>query len=120
MNAPSRGCTERTLRPRTGLPGSELPSAPTAPCRVLAVVLNYGSTRLFRCYFSPGAVGLAVLGPGRVLAEECAFGPLHAAVRVARPGDDLVGETELSLTHCSALVPAGEGDRQLDLFRAGS
>ena len=73
----------------------------------LAVVLNYGSALVSRCYFAPGSVGLAVLGPGRVKAEECAFGPLHASVRVARTSDDLAGETELTLSHCTALVPAG-------------
>jgi hypothetical protein len=71
----------------------------------VAVVMSGGSTAFDRCYFAPGAGGLAVDGPGRVDFSECALGPEHAAVRVVRPHGDTAGTTEMSFTHCSALLP---------------
>ena len=71
----------------------------------VAVVLAGGSASFSRCYFAPGSGGLTANGPGRVSAGECAFGPQHSAVRVLRPGGDLKAETEITLTHCSTLLP---------------
>jgi serine/threonine protein kinase len=71
----------------------------------VAVVLAGGSASFSRCYFGPGSGGLTANGPGRVSAGECAFGPQHSAVRVLRPGGDLRAVTEITLTHCSTLLP---------------
>ncbi len=59
---------------------------------------------MFRCYFAPGCIGLEVDGPGKVTASECAIAPQFAAVRVIRSAIDLVGDTELTFSHCSALL----------------
>ncbi|HKB06485.1 MAG TPA: serine/threonine-protein kinase [Gemmataceae bacterium] len=72
----------------------------------LSVVLRGGLAVLAKCYFAPGCVGLFVDGPGRVAATDCALGPQNAGVRVGRTAE-AAGETELSLTHCSALLPNG-------------
>src|SRR4051794_13494666 len=78
---------------------------PANGAAAVAVVLGGGSASFFRSYFAPGSGGLAVDGPGRLSALECALGPQHAAVRVLRPAGDLRGTTEVTLTHCSALLP---------------
>src|SRR5262249_1589498 len=70
----------------------------------LGIVLRGGSARLAHCYFAPGSVGVTVAGPGRVTASECAIAPHHAGVRIVRTPADPAGETELTLTHCSALM----------------
>jgi hypothetical protein len=70
----------------------------------LAVALKGGIANLLRCYFAPGCVGLEVDGPGKMTATECAIAPQHAGVRVSRSAADAVGETELNLIHCSALL----------------
>ena len=60
-------------------------------------------TRLTRCYFARGAVGVGVLGPAELRAEDCVFAPQQAVVRVTRPEDE-TGETTVSLTRCTALL----------------
>jgi serine/threonine protein kinase len=71
----------------------------------VAVVLGGGSASFSRCYFAPGSGGFTANGPGRVTAYECALGPQHSAVRVLRPGGELKETTEVTLIHCSALLP---------------
>ncbi|MBO0700379.1 MAG: hypothetical protein J2P46_18420, partial [Zavarzinella sp.] len=90
----------------------------------LAVDLHGGLAALAKCYFATGCVGLMVDGPGRVTATDCAIGPQSAGVRVGRLNPDGGGDTEVSLTHCSALLPNGsalvEVDQQIPcIVRAG-
>lgn len=73
----------------------------------LAIFLRNGLAALAKCYFAPGSVGVLVDGPGRLTASECALGPHHAGIRVVRSNADLAGETEVRLTHCSALMSMG-------------
>jgi serine/threonine protein kinase len=80
----------------------------------VAVVLDGGSAAFTRCYFAPGSGGLSANGPGRVSATECALGPQHSAVRVLRPGGDLKDPTEVSLTHCSTLLPLNGAAVEID------
>ena len=80
----------------------------------LGLVLRGGSAALSRCYFARGCVGVTVDGPGRVTATECAIGPQHAGVRVIRTATDVSGETEVTFTHCSALVPANGAVVEVD------
>jgi hypothetical protein len=80
----------------------------------VAVVLGGGSATFFRCYFAPGSGALAANGPGRVTATECALGPQRSAVRVLRPGGDLKDPTEVTLTHCSALLPLDGAAVEID------
>jgi serine/threonine protein kinase len=70
------------------------------------VILNDGTAEFSRCYFAPGCVGLSVDGPGRVSMTECAIAPHYAGIRIHRSTPELSGETELVMSHCSALTPA--------------
>jgi hypothetical protein len=90
----------------------------------LAVDLHGGLAALARCYFAAGCVGLFVDGPGRVTATDCAIGPQTAGVRVGRFTADGGGDTDVSLTHCSAFIPNGSAlidvDHQIPcVVRAG-
>ncbi|HEX3150702.1 MAG TPA: serine/threonine-protein kinase [Gemmataceae bacterium] len=81
--------------------------APRDGPAALAIFLRSGLASLAKCYFAPGSVGVLVDGPGRLTATECALGPHHAGVRVIRSNAELVGENEIRLTHCSALMSTG-------------
>ncbi len=72
----------------------------------LGLVLRGGSATIGKCYFAPGCVGSWIDGPGKVSLIECAIAPQFVGVRVLRSSADLTGDTELSFTHCSALLPA--------------
>ncbi|HJZ60275.1 MAG TPA: serine/threonine-protein kinase [Gemmataceae bacterium] len=73
----------------------------------LAVALAGGAATVNRCYFAPGAVAVAIEGPGRVTATECAIAPHQAGFRVTRPAGDESGDIDLTLRHCSALLTVG-------------
>ena len=90
----------------------------------LGIALRGGAAVLNQCYFARGCVGVMVDGPGRLSATECAIGPQHAGIRVVRTVADPAGETELTLTHCSALMRSGGavidiGDGVPCVIRAG-
>lgn len=88
---------ECTFTPTAANIGQDGPAA-------LAVDLHGGIANFFKCYFAPGCVGVEVNGPGQVTAGECAIAPQRAGVRVTRSPNDSVGETELSLSHCTAML----------------
>jgi hypothetical protein len=97
--------------PRSSRDGDHSPANGAAAA---TMILRGGSAGLSQCYFAPGSGGLAIDGPGHVTASECALGTQHAAIRVGRSATDQKGETELTLTHCSALLPAGASVVQVD------
>src|SRR5262249_25491419 len=88
---------ECTFTPAGVSPGHDGPAA-------LALMLRGGIANLLKCYFAPGCVGVEVNGPGQVGMGECAIAPQHAGIRVTRTANDAQGDTDLSLTHCSALM----------------